>query len=139
MMDNDINNSDQPRNLIIDSNSQISLIPQFSNSQNNQQKQKNTQKNYNNNKNQKNDFSYFSSSFHSHSNINFTTLNLQGSFEIKKRELISYMIQTDTHFLLLTETHLKDPKNDSTKRLIPIKLTYPTKNRDNANFYIIHN
>ncbi|CAB5184952.1 unnamed protein product [Rhizophagus irregularis] len=108
----------------------------FSNSSNKKKFSKKYTKNYNNNKKQKN--SYFSS-FNSHSYINFGTLNLQGSFETKKREQISYMIHSDIHFLLLTETHLKDSKNTSTERLRPIKFNYPVENNEFSDFYIIHN
>ncbi|CAB4380763.1 unnamed protein product [Rhizophagus irregularis] len=48
------------------------------------------------------------------------------------------MIDSNIHCLLLTETHLKDPKNCSTIRLKATPFIY-THNNKNITFYIIHN
>ncbi|EXX68598.1 hypothetical protein RirG_103700 [Rhizophagus irregularis DAOM 197198w] len=79
------------------------------------------------------------SNFNTSSSINFATLNLQGGFEInKKHDLITYIIDSNIHCLLLTETHLKDPKNIPTTRLKATPFKY-VQNNDNIIFYIIHN
>ncbi|PKY29560.1 hypothetical protein RhiirB3_446235 [Rhizophagus irregularis] len=142
MMDTNLFDTDRPLNP---TNNFSSTSSSFNNSKN----QKNQQKNYNNNDktNKKRDYirigfngdfpeySYFNSS----SSINFATLNLQGGFKTnKKHDLITYMIDSNIHCLLLTETHLKDPKNCSTIRLKATPFKYIHNNK-NVTFYIIHN
>ncbi|PKY23742.1 hypothetical protein RhiirB3_438042 [Rhizophagus irregularis] len=76
---------------------------------------KNNQKNSNNTKKTKKILpSYFDPELIISNSTNIASLNIRGAFEHKIIDLINYMIDSNTHFLHICETHKKDHKNQFT-------------------------